>query len=170
MNFIEAKELKELGRKLDWYGDKELFSKKLAEGFTEVAFGEGSWIETPNHPHRARRIVALWAFFHPDYNSGFRLFGFRFNRRGERITILAHPKVVEPDSQYSSTNLDTFVKHFNPRAFWEYIERQQIGIALKYPLHTIVEHYDGLVDFYNNRGVTDLGLKDTSNTLQLKTS
>lgn len=50
MNFIEARELKELGRKLDWYGDKEFFQRQLVEGFTEVAFGVGSWIETPNNP------------------------------------------------------------------------------------------------------------------------
>lgn len=169
MNFIEAKELKELGRKLDWYGDQEFFQRQLAEGFTEVAFGIGSWIETPNHPlYTARRIVALWAFYHLG-NDPRRLFGFEIGMHGERVTILAHPKGVDPDSKYSSLNLDTFTRRFNPKGFNRYLERWQICVEPKYPLQEIVKYYERLVDFYNGRGGIDPSLQNTVTPLQLET-
>lgn len=40
------------------YGNREIFERKLAEDYTEVAFGGGPWIDD-------FRIVAIWIFYHP---------------------------------------------------------------------------------------------------------
>lgn len=118
--------------------------------------------------HSARRIVALWAFYHP--GNDFRQFlGFKFGTRGERITILAHPKGVDPDSKYSSITLDSFNRRFNPRNFQRYLERWQICMEPKHPLKRIVEYYERLVNFYNHRGEIGPDLQITPTPLQLET-
>jgi len=41
------------------YGNREIFQKRLVEGYIEAAFGSGEWVGE-------YRIVRLWIFFKPD--------------------------------------------------------------------------------------------------------
>ena len=44
---------------LEMYGNKEIFEKRLKEGYTEISFGAGQLVGD-------KRIVRLWVFYHPD--------------------------------------------------------------------------------------------------------
>jgi len=50
------------------YGDREVFERKQKEGYDEIAFGRGEWVDQGNYDSR---IIALWAFYdtnNPDRN------------------------------------------------------------------------------------------------------
>ncbi len=76
---------------LEWYGDKGVFEKRLAEGYSQVSFGTGPWFHMDLQPDKyarflntsrihtsemgevknilpaeAIRIVSVWVFYHPD--------------------------------------------------------------------------------------------------------
>lgn len=49
---------------LELYGDKKIFNKMLAEGFKDVAFGKGPWVQSENSAvGRAERVVGGFYFF-----------------------------------------------------------------------------------------------------------
>ena len=41
------------------YGKRDIFEKRLQEGYTEIAFGNGPWVKN-------QRIVVLFVFYHPN--------------------------------------------------------------------------------------------------------
>jgi hypothetical protein len=46
---------------IEAYGKKDIFEKRLKEGYTEVSFGTGPWVKN-------QRIVNLFVFYHPNGN------------------------------------------------------------------------------------------------------
>jgi hypothetical protein len=87
---------------LTMYGNKEIFARRLKEGFTDCTVGSGSWVGN-------KRIVQLFVFYHPD----------------GRIATYEHPKYMGVD-QHTYRGLpfeaeytkETFVKHQTEFSLW----------------------------------------------------
>lgn len=48
---------------LEWYANQRVFEKRVNQGFREVAFGDGNWIE-------GEKVPAVFVFYHPDGRVG----------------------------------------------------------------------------------------------------
>jgi len=100
------------------YGNREIFKRRLEEGYKEVALGRGDWIQTQNSLTPETRIVALWAFFHQLESS-------------KKIATYEHPKAFD-----GVTNIHgkPFEATYSEEEFKEYCEKNKIKIGKRIEL------------------------------------
>ena len=105
---------------LGMYGKKDIFEKRVREGYTEVAFGRGEWCPGTLVNFR---IVGLWSFYHTD----------------GRIATYEHPK-QEFDSHTSHGK--PFEAEYTPQEFQDYIKRLRIQLSSKSSLKDLVDQWE----------------------------
>lgn len=98
------------------YGRKDIFEKRLREGYTRVAFGSGNWVNS-------QRIVSLWVFYHPDGG----------------IATYEHPKFY--DGSYTFRG-QPFEEEYNKEGFQKHLKRFQIKLGEKYNLSELVKNWE----------------------------
>ncbi|MBI2672664.1 hypothetical protein HYX19_00215 [Candidatus Woesearchaeota archaeon] len=103
---------------LAMYGSKDIFKKRLEEGYTEVAFGVGDWV-------RDYRIVGLWAFYHQD----------------GRIATYEHPKYIE-FSGGNTLHGEPFEKIYTKEEFEKHEKDLRISVCQKTGLAQIVQKWE----------------------------
>ena len=91
---------------LNMYGDREVFRRRLQEGYTDLNFGRGSWIN-------GQRIVGLFVFYHPD----------------GRIATLEHPKFTCPFSGHT-VRLDPRERQYTPQQFQRHLRDFEIELDI----------------------------------------
>jgi len=101
---------------LRMYGNKNVFEKRVEEGYTEVAFGGGDWVGN-------QRIVRLWAFFHP---------------KG-KIATYEHPK-FDDGSHIMRGN--PFEAKYSQRKFQKHLREFQIKLGAKSELAEVVNNWE----------------------------
>jgi hypothetical protein len=104
---------------LGMYGNKEIFERRLNEGYTEVAHGSGEWIGD-------NRIVALWAFFHPK----------RFFRK---VATHQHPKGYFDGHTFHGKPFETA---YTEKGFKKYCENNKIVLGERQDLAKIVKIWE----------------------------
>lgn len=100
--------------KIEMYGNKELFAKRQSEGFTEVAFGSGDWVDS-------ERIVAIWAFY---------------NQQGNTIATYEHPK--SDDGCHTVRGLP-FEATYTPKEFEARCAERRIKMGSRHNLAELVK-------------------------------
>ena len=101
---------------LAMYGSREVSEKRLREGYVEIAFGSGEWVND-------FRIVRLWVFFHPNGN----------------IATYEHPKLMEPSMR--TYHGAPFEAQYSERQFDAYKQKHQITVGRKWSLGEILERW-----------------------------
>ena len=98
---------------LGLYGNRDVFQRRLDEGFTKLAFGDGNWVGN-------ERIVRLFVFYHPD----------------GRIATYEHPK-----SEHDGTTFrgGPFEAEYSEEEFQSYKEKFQIAFGGKTSLAEVLE-------------------------------
>ncbi len=87
-----------------WYGRKDVFERRLQEGYTEAAFGGGEWIH-------GKRVVRLWVFYHPD----------------GRIATYEHPKFDFGHTVHG----EPYEAEYGKREFQLHVKKFQIQLGKK---------------------------------------
>ena len=103
---------------LGMYGNREIFEKRLNEGYTKVAHGGGDWVG--NH-----RIVRLWAFFHP-------------KRFFKKVATYEHPKF----DGIHTVRGTPFEVTYTERGFKKYCKKNKISLGEKHDLAKLVQDWD----------------------------
>ena len=98
------------------YGNKGIFEQRLKEGYDQVAFGNGQWVET-------RRIVAIWAFFHPS----------------SKIVTYEHPK---SNDMGPSVRGNPFQREYTAATFQQYCELNKITMDEKMGLAELLRDWE----------------------------
>ena len=101
---------------LGMYGRKDVFEKRLNEGYTEVTLGGGDWVGD-------QRIVSLWVFYHP---------------KG-KIATLEHPKFYISDH---TARGQPYEAKYSPRKFQKHVKKFQLKVGEKKDLAKIVEDWE----------------------------
>lgn len=104
--------------KLYMFGNKEVFEKRLKEGYRDVAFGRGIYIDN-------QKISVIWAFYHPD----------------KKIATYEHPKSFDPFLGLSKMG-SPFEEEYSEEKFKEYTENKKITLSNKIDLEDVVEKWD----------------------------
>lgn len=125
---------------LGMYGRREIFEKRLQEGYTEVAFGKGLWIEKPDmfgtyldfrFPFLhftppaivAQRIPSLFAFYHPN----------------GKIAILEHRKIEDYTGHTAHVGIRETV--YNKKRFERHLNEWSVKLEEKTTLVEILEKW-----------------------------
>jgi hypothetical protein len=104
---------------LEMYGKREIFERKQNEGYTEVAFGGGDWVDS-------NRIVALWAFYHPT-----KMFG--------SVSTLQYPKF---DDGTHTIRFKPFERKYSQEGFERYLQKMQIKMGDRENLAKLLQNWD----------------------------
>lgn len=99
------------------YGKKDIFEKRVREGYTEVAFGGGDWVGD-------QRIVSLWAFYHPN----------------GRIATYEHPKSMTLDCH--TVRGRPFEAEYTKRKFQKHLQKFKIRLGEGSGLAQLVENWE----------------------------
>ena len=103
--------------------DRKYFTKKLSEGYIEMAPGSGDWV--PNDSgYGESRIAYLLAFYHPDGKV------FAFERGKERL------------SQGSSRHTGPFEKEYTEEEFRKHLDNFQIEMSNRKNLEKAISELD----------------------------
>ncbi len=104
--------------KLKMYGEKEIFEKKVEEGYTEVAYGDGGdWFDD-------QRIVSLFAFYHPN----------------GKVATYEHPKRMTFDGHTMRSR--PFQAEYNKIEFQIHLQEFQIKLEKKVGLEELVKNWE----------------------------
>lgn len=109
---IEAK-VPESFSGLAMYGNREIFERRLREGYINVAFGSGEWVGDS-------RIVRLWVFY---------------GSSGE-IATYEHPKA---DQEGGMRHGQPFEATYSAIAFRSYVEKWRITLGPKMGLAELLK-------------------------------
>ena len=85
-------------------GRKDVFEKRLREGYTGIAFGNGDWVGS-------ERSVILWVFYHPD---------------GRIATY--EPLRLKRINGFTMPGTEVEIEH-TEESFREYVKRRRIKIG-----------------------------------------
>ncbi|MBI5397930.1 hypothetical protein HZB03_00570 [Candidatus Woesearchaeota archaeon] len=99
------------------YGNRALFTKKLAEGYTRAAFGHGKL-------RRGEGPVALWIFT---------------DNRQEHISTFEHYRGIV---RKQFVSLGTEACEYDPQEFAEYVKMYKISIDEPISLTDIIKSFD----------------------------
>jgi hypothetical protein len=97
------------------YGNKEIFQKMLKNGYTEVAFGGGEWVDD-------FRIVGIFVFYH---------------QRKKNVYTYQTPKFVTLDA-HTMCGVK-FEKKYRIKQFEKYVQKMKISIGPKTDLKKVLE-------------------------------
>jgi hypothetical protein len=105
--------------KLKIYGDKDIFEKRLKEGYDKVSFGRGKLVNN-------EIICAVWVFYNTD-----------------KIATYEHPKSLNL-SKSSPCRGKPYEREYSKTEFEEYMKNKKIILSKKMNLEEVVkgwEHY-----------------------------
>lgn len=109
---------------LEMYGKKYVFAKRLKEGYTRVALGDGDWVD-------GNKIVAIWAFYDHDDSEGM-------------IATYEHPKFThEKDTIHGQPFEALYTKY----QLGEYLKKFKIKLGKKMGLAAIVKEWEDIISF-----------------------
>lgn len=103
--------------KLAIYGDKDIFEKRLKEGYEEVAFGRGKCVNN-------EIISALWVF----YNTN-------------KIATYEYPKFIK-SPEISPCKGPPYEKEYSKQEFEEYLRDKKIFLSKKISLEEIINKWE----------------------------
>lgn len=87
---------------LGMYGNRKVFQQKFNEGYAQIAFGTGPWVEGN------QRIVGLFAFYHPD--------GKIATYESPKVDVAGSSVRGQPyEASYTSDSFDQHIKTFQIR-------------------------------------------------------
>lgn len=101
---------------LNMYGDRNVFEKRLKEGYKELAFGGGEWVGD-------ERIVRLFVFFNPN----------------GRVATLQTPKALTPDGHTRRGRIEA---EYTAKEFEDYMKEWKIKLGNKTSLEDIVKKWE----------------------------
>ena len=101
---------------LKMYGRKDVFEKKLNEGYTEISFGGGDWVGN-------QRIVKLWVFYHPE----------------GKIATFAHPKMFDGVTNVRGIPYEA---EYTEREFKKHQKKFQLKVGNRADLAKIVSDWE----------------------------
>lgn len=110
------------GSKLVMFGDKNIFEKRLGEGYDKVSFGRGKLVNN-------EIICALWVFY--DTN---------------KIATYEHPKSISY-SKSSPCRGPPFEREYSIGAFEDYMKNKKIVLSKKMDLENIIKKWDHYSQF-----------------------
>ena len=133
---------------LAMYGNKDIFKKRLNDGYIDVAFGSGEWVN-------GERIVRLFVFYHPK-----NFFG---------IATYEHPKF---DFEGSTIHGKPFESVYTKRGFERHSKKFKIQVGPKTGLANIVKDWEEeeseVKEFVESGRTTEEILKDMASNSDSK--
>lgn len=104
---------------INLFGDKKVFSKRLSEGYTEIAFGHGQW------DNNLKKISSIFAFYKPEGN----------------ISTYEYPKSINLPDPFPCRG-QPFQKKYSKEEFEKYLKLKKINLSEKSNLVNIVNKFE----------------------------
>ena len=99
------------------YGDRDIFQKHLDDGYNEVAFGKGDWVDD-------QKVLGVFAFFHP----------------GGDISTLEHYKSIT-NSGHTIKSGPVYGEYMQ-KGFEMFIEENGVKMSEKQDIRAVLNQWD----------------------------